>query len=155
MASVSYQYSRPSETYTIDQFIACQSDTEVSYYNLSFVDRVYYDYMNESIHYSTYNILSDYLDEIREECVTVELSDEELNDYIYRPKLLAYKVYNNAELGFIILIINDMYSVKQFTRAKLLLPTRAKMVEICRELFNTNRTAILAYNNVSLSNKNK
>ena len=60
MPAVNYIYSKPSETFTINQFIACQSDYEASYYNFSFIDTINYDYMNETIHYAAYNIISDY-----------------------------------------------------------------------------------------------
>ncbi len=150
MPAMSYQYNRPSETFTIDQFIACQSDTDMSYFNLSFVDKIRYAFMNETIYYSTYNALSNYIDEIRERCINVVLTDNELNDYIYRPKLLAHRIYGNGELAFIILIANDMYSVKQFTRANLLLPTKASMIEICKQLFSANKQAITKYNNQTI-----
>lgn len=150
MATTSYQYNKPAETYTIDQFIACQSDTEMSYNNLSFIDSIEYSFMNQKINYSTHNILSDYLDEIRDEyCIQVALSDNDLMKYMYRPKLLCHNIYGNGELAFIILLINDMYSVKQFTKTTLLLPTKANMTQICKYLFNANKTAITNYNNSS------
>ena len=146
MPAVSYQYYKPSEPYTIDQFVACQSDTVMSYYNLSFVDSVEYKFMNEEIHYSTYNAISDYIDEVRESCLKVSLSDDEMLRYKYRPKLLCYDIYGNGELAFIVLIINDMYSVKQFTKNNIMLPNRNTMNQICKELFNTNKSAIEKYN---------
>ena len=149
MPAVNYIYSKPSETFTINQFIACQSDYEASYYNFSFIDTINYDYMNETIHYAAYNVISDYLDEIRDKCIQVKLSDAEMMKYIYRPKLLAYDIYKNQELAFLILIINDMYSIKQFTKNKLLLPRKNDMVEICKQLFNSNKQSINKYNALS------
>lgn len=149
MPAVNYIYSKPSETFTINQFIACQSDYEASYYNFSFIDTINYDYMNETIHYAAYNVISDYLDEIRDKCIQVKLSDAEMMKYIYRPKLLAYDIYKNQELAFLILIINDMYSIKQFTKNKLLLPRKNDMIEICKQLFNSNKQSINKYNALS------
>ena len=118
MAAVSYEYQKPQNTYTIEQYINCQSDTLMCYYNSSFVDKV------GNVTYSSHNVVSDYLDELRSDnyCVLVELSDEQLAKYMYRPKLLCYDIYGNTELHFIILLINDMYSCKQFTKKKLLMP---------------------------------
>lgn len=149
MPAVNYIYSKPSDTFTINQFIACQSDYEASYYNFSFIDTINYDYMNETIHYAAYNVISDYLDEIRDKCIQVKLSDAEMMKYIYRPKLLAYDIYKNQELAFLILIINDMYSIKQFTKNKLLLPRKNDMIEICKQLFNSNKQSINKYNALS------
>ena len=37
MAGLEYTYAKPYNTYTLEQFIACQSDTSVCYNNLSFI----------------------------------------------------------------------------------------------------------------------
>ena len=147
MPAFGYQYNRPHTTYTIDLFIACQSSTEISYNNLSFVDKVEYPYMNEVIHYPTYNILSDYIEEIRENyCVNVSLSDEDMYRYMYRPKLLCYEIYGKTELAFMILLINDMASFKQFNKKRLLMPTKVRMSELCKYLYNSNYQVISKYN---------
>ena len=138
-----YTYTQSTKTYTLDDYIACQSSTVVCYNNLSFIDT--YD----GIDYNTYNVISDYVDELRDMCVTVELSKDELEKYRYRPKLLCYYIYGNAELFPIILIINDMYSQKQFTKSKLLMPTKETMTNISKWLYNSNKTAIQEYNNTN------
>lgn len=141
MAAVSYEYQKPQNTYTIEQYINCQSDTLMCYYNSSFVDKV------GNVTYSSHNVVSDYLDELRSDnyCVLVELSDEQLAKYMYRPKLLCYDIYGNTELHFIILLINDMYSCKQFNKKKLLMPTQDMMKEIANKILNSNRAAIQTY----------
>ena len=147
MAALGYVYKPPSETYTIPQFIACQSDEDINYKNLSFVDKVRYPELGKEIHYSLYNVLSDYLDEIREEyCVNVTLSDEELVKYMYRPKLLCHRLYGSGELAYIVLVINDMYSIKQFNKKNLLLPKKPAMNQLCKYLYNNNYLPIARYN---------
>ena len=147
MPALSFQLNRPTETYTIDQFIACQSSTDISYHNLSFIDNVVYAFMNEKILYPTYNILSDYLDEIRDDyCVIVTLTDKDLMHYAYRPKLLCYEIYGKTELAFMILLINDMASFKQFNKKRLLMPTKVRMSELCKYLYNSNYQVISKYN---------
>ena len=144
MGAPSYEYQKPYNTYTLDQYIACQSDTVTCYNNLSFIDR------ENNIRFPTYNVVSDYLDELREEyCVTVVLTDNELNKYKYRPKLLCHDIYSNGELAFIILLINDMCSVKQFTEQTLLMPKKETMAELTKHLMNANRSAISEYNYVN------
>jgi len=69
--------------------------------------------------------------------------------YIYRPKLLAYDIYKNQELAFLILIINDIYFIKQFTKNKLLYTKKKDMIEICKQLFNSNKQSINKYNALS------
>ena len=114
---------KPQDTYTIEQFIQCQSDEEIDYHNFSYIDR--YD----NIEYSTYNILSDYLDELREDYAkTIILDKDQMVKYMYRPKLLCYDVYGNTELAFIILLLNDMCNVKDFTRDRVLMLTISSVV---------------------------
>lgn len=142
-----FVYKTPETTYTIDQFIACQSLEEPSYYNFSFKDEIFYPFMNTYIRYSAYNVVGDYLRDIREDyAMKVVLQDDEKLKYKYRPKLLAYDVYKCAELGYFILLLNDMYSVKQFVREKILMLPKTDIKRVVQYIFNANKEAIAAYN---------
>lgn len=139
--NVSYSYQKPQNTYTIDQYIACQSNDVMCYHNLSFVD------IHDNFKYDTYNILTDYIDEIRDEyCLRVVLNDKQMEKYKYKPKLLCYDIYGNTELAFIILFINDMSSVKEFTKKTLLMPSKEQMNNLTKYLYNSNKNAIQLYN---------
>ena len=141
MPSINYEYKKSHLTDTLDQYIACQSDTSFCYNNLSFIDR------NGNIDYNTYNVVRDYIDELRDEyCKTVILTDEQVFKYKYKPKLLCFDIYGNGELAFLILLINDMYNAKQFTKNKLLMPTKAVMAEITKYIYNSNKNSIADYN---------
>lgn len=141
MNNILYNYNKPQNTYTIDQFIQCQSDTNVCYNNLSFIDQ------RNSIKYNTYNVLSDYLDEIRENyCLKIKLDKDNMFKYKYRPKLLCYDIYGDGELAFIIMIINDICDVKEFTKDTLLMPTIENMQLITKRLYNANKNDIEVYN---------
>lgn len=139
--NTSYSYQKPHNTRTIDQFNSCKSDTVMSYHNLSFID------INDGIAYDTYNVFSDYIDEIRDEyCLLVTLTDKEMDKYIYRPKLLCYDIYKNTELAFIILLLNDMCNIKDFKKRKIYMPKKDSMPELIRYLFNANRSVLQRYN---------
>ena len=141
----SYDYQKPEYTYTLDQFIACQSDTNFCYNNLSFIDQI------DNIKYNIYNVASDYIEEIISDyCIPVLLNDDQLSKYKYRPKLLCYDVYGAQELYYLILIINDMCSVKDFTKKKLFLPTKDNMPIITKAIMNANRADIQKYNSVNI-----
>lgn len=146
MSLVGYEYQKSQDTYTIDQYIACQSDDSACYNNLSFNE-----YVKEfNIEFNCYNVVSDYLHELRNEyCVKVTLSDKEMMKYKYRPKLLCYDIYGNGELAFIILLINDMINVKDFTKKELLMPMKTTMSDIVKYIYNSNKEALLKYNNAT------
>ena len=78
--------------------------------------------------------------------IPIELDYKQMAKYKYRPKLLCNDVYNDGELFFIILIINDMYTIKDFTKKKLLMPTKNNMNEIIKRMYNSNKQAISIYN---------
>ena len=140
-----YDYQKPEYTFTLDQFIACQSDTSFCYNNLSFIDQI------DNIKYNVYNVVSDYIDEIIDEyCVNVELSDDQLAKYKYRPKLLCYDVYGAQEVYFLILLINDICSTKDFTKKKLKLPTKVNMTTLCKAIMNSDRQDIQKYNSANI-----
>ena len=145
-----YDYQKPELTFTLDQFIACQSDTNFCYNNLSFINQI------DNIKYNIYNVASDYIDEIISEyCVRVSLSDDQLAKYKYRPKLLCYDVYGAQELYYLILIINDICSVKEFNKSKLILPTKANMSTLCKAIMNSNRADIQKYNSNNITTSAK
>ena len=136
-----YEYINPTTAITLDRYISCKSDTAMCHFNTSFVN------LDGNIMYSVHNIVSDYLDELRSNyCVEVELNSEQYIKYKYRPKLLCHDVYGNTELAFIILLINDMYTPKQFIKKSLYLPTDEQMKDLCNRILNANREAILEYN---------
>ena len=66
--------------------------------------------------------------------------------YIYKPKLLCYDIYGNGELAFIIMEINDMCNVKDFTKDLLLMPTKENMKLITKRIYNSDKNDIEIYN---------
>ena len=101
-----------TKTYTVDDFIKC-SNNSLCYDAISLYDK---DGDTLSI---SYNLINDYLPLTKEKAVTVVLDDNEYNKYLYKPKLLAYDVYKNTELYYVILLLNNVCSVKEFDFRKL------------------------------------
>lgn len=136
-----YGYQDPYTTNKIENYIECKSNTAMSHFNSSFIN------IDGDIMYSIYNVVSDYIDEIKNNyCMEIILDKDQMMKYKYRPKLLCYDVYGSTEIAFIILLINDMYSAKQFTKDTLYLPTQTNMKELCSNIFNANKDAIKYYN---------
>ena len=87
------------------------------------------------------------MDEIRENyCLKIKLDKDNMFKYKYRPKLLCYDIYGDGELAFIIMIINDICDVKEFTKDTLLMPTIENMQLITKRLYNANKNDIEVYN---------
>lgn len=131
----------PQATRTIAQFIEAGKGVTVTYYNMSFSE-----ILSNGTHVSTLNVVSDYLNELRNACVTVELSKEEQNAYFYKPKLLCYDIYGNPELYFIILLINDIADVKEFTKSSIKMLKKEHMNTLISYIYNAEKNAMDEHN---------
>lgn len=132
----------PKDTITIEEFIESGKSTTINYFNLSMVDK-----MINNTWISVLNVVTDYISELRNACVNVELSQTEQFKYFYKPKLLCSDVYGNPELYFVILLLNDMADVKEFTKSKLKLLKKEHMSTLMGLLYNAEKASIESYNN--------
>jgi len=131
-------------TYTLQDFISSGNNTDtLSYNNLSFTEK------SNGIKFTVANILRDYLYELKELCQTIELSESEVYKYSYNPKVLANDIYNNPELGFLILLLNDMCNIKEFTLStgtvKLL--TQEDVANQLPKIYSAEKSSMQVYNN--------
>jgi len=132
---------KPEETYTIKQFITNDNDNNISYDSLCFLD-----YISATQKIISYNVLNDYIKEIDDLTVFIEFDDKEYIRYLYKPKLLAYDVYGDAELYFIILYINSIYTVKDFNFKKVRMLKKDTLEFILSSIYNAEKDNIDAYN---------
>lgn len=132
----------PQNTTTIEDFISSGSGVTITYYNLSFNDM-----LSNGTVVSVYNVISDYIAELREACVYVSLDLDQQFKYFYKPKLLCSDMYGNPELYFIILLINDMADVKEFTKPVIRMLNKTNMSELLTLIYNAEKKAIANYNN--------
>ena len=132
-----------TKTYTIEEFIAEGSSTEISYDKLSIFENV------DGLYLVTHNVLDDYKKEIDMCCQTVVLSTSELNKYKYKPKLLAYDIYGSTELFFIILFTNNICDVKDFNRNKIKLLPQDSLETIISYIYESQE-AILSKNKANI-----
>lgn len=131
----------PQNTTTIEEFIDSGRGVTLSYFNLSFADM-----MSNGTWVSVLNVVSDYIDELKSVCVNVELTREQELAYFYKPKLLCYDVYGNPELYYIILLLNDMADVKEFTKSKIKMLRKDHMSTLMGYIYNAEKQAISSYN---------
>ena len=116
--------TNPNETYTVNQFISLKDSDSITYQKYSILNR---SITNNKIVYSIDNLLYNYMDEIMSKRKVCTFTKEEQVKYMYKPKLLAYDIYNSSESYFIILAMNGMCNAKEFDLAEmklnLLMPT--------------------------------
>lgn len=132
----------PQNTSTIEEFINSGSGITITYYNLSFNDM-----LSNGTVVSVHNVISDYLDELKDAAVYVSLNQDQQFKYMYKPKLLCSDLYGNPELYFIILLLNDMADVKEFTKPVIRMLNKTSMSELLTLIYNAEKQAISNYNN--------
>lgn len=126
----------PEYTYTIEEFISSEQNTQISYDTLCIFEKV------NDIYLITHNIINDYIKEIKSASITIEFSDLEYNKYIYKPKLLAYDLYGSTELYFVILKMNGMYDEKQFSKRTIKLIKSAKLRDILSFIYQSENSIL-------------
>ena len=132
---------QPELTYTVEQFIAASPANQISYSKLSIFEKV------DSVYMCTHNLLNDYTEEIKSDYETILMSDEEYAKYCYRPKLLAYDVYGDTELFFIILFVNNICNVKDFSSKRIKMIKNARLSSILSAIYNAEYPVILKNQN--------
>lgn len=128
---------------SIQQFINNKPTIGTDYQNMSLVEE------RGNIQFPVVNLITDdYFDEFKKASVRVELTEDEILKYKYRPKLLAYDIYDNAELYYIILRLNDLYNVKDFNLGKkyLYLIPKAKLKEYLSDVYTQENANAKTFN---------
>ena len=102
------------EAYSVSQFIALKDTDEVTYYNTSINN-----YIPGGIQFAIHNVLYDYEEEIQQSTVLLNLSDNEMTKYRFKPWLLSYDIYGSTELEFIIRMLNGYLQDYEFDFQKI------------------------------------
>lgn len=138
---------KTSTTFTLDQFANSKSSNDVSYYSMSLLEK---DPQN-NIEYDVFNVVSDYMNELKAMAKEVTLTESEYYTYRFKPKLLAHYLYGNGELYFIILWLNDMWSVKDFNLKTIKLISNKELSEALSSINASERSFIKSYNESALA----
>ena len=133
-------------TVTLEEFISSGSDINITYAKLSMVDE------SGDLKIPIYNIVSDYMYELLGKAKTIELTNDQFWKYKYKPKLLAADIYGNSETYFIILLLNNMCSVKEFDIKKVKMLTKADMTELLGLIYSKEKDFLDQYNDKIQSN---
>ena len=134
---------KPHKTYTLEEFIESGENDLLTYANFSLLEKI------SDIEIPTENIIFDYISEIKKAAVTVKLTENEFIKYKYKAKLLAFDVYGTKESYFVIMALNNIIDVKDFTLKKLLMLKSNTMNEIMGYIYDAN-TNLLRSNRENL-----
>lgn len=128
-------------TTTIEEFIKSNKTIPLSYETFSFIET-----MENGTKVSVFDVVNDYIKELRNASIPIRLTDAEYRKYRFKPKLLCHDIYGNPELYFVILLINDMADVKEFDKKEFKMVQKNHLSMLLSEIYNAERRAISDYN---------
>lgn len=133
--------SRPQETYSLEDFVNVGEDTTITYNTMSMSENV------GNIRFPILNVIDDYIEELESMSEYVSLTEDQKFKFKYRPKLLAEYLYGNGELYFIILLINGICNVKEFTlTTDIKLIPKDDLISLLKQIYKSEKKQIDEYN---------
>ena len=130
-------------THTLQEFVALGKSVDVYDY-LRFAMTEKRDGIGVVIH----NVLDDYVAEMKDQAFKINLTPKQVDQYRYNPKKLSYRLYGTTTLYHIILKLNNLANVHEFSlkSGQVLLFTPSVMKSVISSIYSSERNAILTYN---------
>ncbi len=129
-----YQYNN------LDDFVAYGKTLTISYQNLSLTE------IFNDIKFPMFNIIQDYIEELKDEAITITFTDKEYYKYKYKPRLLSAYLYGSTEFFPIILQLNDIASEKEFTKKSIKLIPADTMKSLLEKIYIAEQNYLASYN---------
>ena len=129
-----YQYNN------LDDFVAYVKTLTISYQNLSLTE------IFNDIKFPMFNIIQDYIEELKDEAITITFTDKEYYKYKYKPRLLSAYLYGSTEFFPIILQLNDIASEKEFTKKSIKLIPADTMKSLLEKIYIAEQNYLTSYN---------
>ena len=132
------------DTHTLQEFISLSGSLPTRFDHRSFcmIEK------RDGVDYPIHNVIDDYMPELKEQAMTITLTSQERDKYMYNPKLLSYRIYGTTLWYHIILRLSNLCNIHEFTiptNKLLLIPTNA-LKTILGQIYSSNSTAIKQYN---------
>ena len=133
---------KPEETYTLQSFINSKSQSIIDYSTLSIFTET------PNIRLIASNVLHDYRTELEAYSKVINLDDEEgsYDKYYMSPMLLSYKLYGTPYLDYILMFLNKVYDVKQWTMKKVKVIKKEDLELVLSEIYKAEKDILSKIN---------
>ena len=137
---------KPEKAHTIAEFIANGSSmygNKNAYLDFSFVENI------DGVTYIAKNIVDNYLYDLKNLALEIQLSDDEIDTFSFNPKKLSYKLYGTTMWYWLILKLNDMADTHEFdlsSRRKLYLLRPSVLNDSMASIYRSEQFAIKKFN---------
>jgi len=133
--------TNPDITYTLNEFINSKPISEITYDLLSIYQLIGDTYL------ITHNVLNDYRKELFSLAKTVILDDDQYIKYEQSPAILAHDIYGSTELDYIILFLNNICDMKDFTKKRIKLLSDVVLAEVLSDIYKSNQDILTKLRN--------
>ena len=99
----------------IEELIEDAQNAEISMKNIEILANIHDVATGETIRVPYWDVVSKYKDVLESYIVELTMGDNEVYKYKYKPKMLSQSLYKTTELWSVILSLNNMISVVEFT----------------------------------------
>lgn len=144
MPSLNTKVSNMTETHTLQEFINIGNSIPIKLDHRSFcmIEK------RDGVEYPIYNVLDDYMVELKARSLLINLTPTERETYMYQPKLLSHRIYGSTLFYHVILKLNNLCNVHEFfiPNGQLLLLPKSTMIESLNQIYSSENTAIRYYN---------
>lgn len=142
MSSMLVSGKSPAYCTTLDSFIEQGKDMPLTYSKLCLTE-----VDDKGVIRIVYNLLDDYVEDLEEYLVEVNLTDEEVIKYKYKPKVLAFDAYGKTDYYSFILYFNKLSSVKEFTleSKKIKMMKTNTLAKVLSAILTSENKTIKAY----------
>lgn len=137
--------SSPDQSHTVQEFIGLGRNNKdhFGYYDFSYIEK------RNDIEYVVKNIIDDYMTELKELSKTIQFADWAITKYRYNPKMLSKDLYNTTRLWHMILRINGMANVHDFSLSdhKVKLIESATLRNFMGKIFSVESFSLQTFSN--------
>lgn len=132
----------PAYCTTLDSFIEQGKEMPLTYSKLCLTE-----VDDKGVIRIVYNLLDDYSEDLEEYLVEVNLTDEEVIKYKYKPKVLAFDAYGKTDYYSFILYFNKLSSIKEFTleSKKIKMMKTNTLAKVLSAILTSENKTIKAY----------
>ena len=136
--------NKTTETHTLSEFIDIGNNNhEINYIDITFNEN------RDGLEFVVKVLLDDYVEDLLDMTVDVDVTSEEVQKYKYNPKMLSYDLYGSTSFFYVILRLNNLCNIHDFdiSSKKLKLLPKTIMSKVVSLIYSDNKNAIDAFNN--------
>lgn len=127
-----------NDIHTLTEYIS-EYEQETITLDKNFLKEVF-EYNDRKIVMNGTNLLDKYMEELKIGSSLYLLNDSDMKKYKYNPKRLSYDLFDGiTEFWFLILQLNEMFSINEFDRNLIRLPSKIVINKII-EIYNLEKS---------------